>query len=94
MNLAEAVDVWTARGWCLEARRPDVAVLIYDDRGLWVQLLDRRRSHGGRAALYVDDDGWIRSRLLSKCTTDLLHWVRYLGAGTDDRMMMPGELSQ
>jgi hypothetical protein len=80
MNLAEAVDAWTARGWHLEARRPDVAVLVYDDRGQWIQLLDHRRSHRGRAALYVGDDGRVRSRLLSKFTTDPLHWLRYLGA--------------
>lgn len=79
MTLVEAVHLWRMHGWLVEERGIRGAIMIYDDGGWAARAFDRQRGKGyARAALYIDIDGRVRCRLLSKWTTNGLHWIRYL----------------
>lgn len=76
MTLDQAISLLHANGWVLETRAGDVAILTYEDRGAFTQLLDDRRARSARISV-SHHEGRISTRLLSKATTDVLHWVRY-----------------
>lgn len=79
MMLDDAVALWRSHGWRMECRHADwYAVMVYDDGGNLARSIDRERGRGfARATLYAAADGRVECRLLSKATTNLLHWVRY-----------------
>ena len=82
MTLDDAMALWRSHGWRMEYRHADwYAVMVYDDGGSIARSIDRDRGRGfARATLYATADGRVQCRLLSKATTNLLHWHRYLTA--------------
>lgn len=82
MTLDDAMALWRSHGWRMESRHADwYAVMVYDDGGNFARSMDRNRGRGfARATLYAGPDGHVETRLLSKATTDPLHWIRYLTA--------------
>lgn len=82
MTLNEALDVFGSNGWHTQTVCENYAVVAYDDGGNLARSFDRNRGGSGlaRASLTIGPDGVIRSNLLSKWTTNGLHWIRYLSA--------------
>ena len=92
MTLTDAIELWITNGWHLDTNTRHVAILSYDDRGYWIRSFDRTRSREGRMSLSWDPDRNIVSpRLISKATTNLLAWQRYLSTKRKMKNLMEAE---
>jgi hypothetical protein len=79
MNLNDALEIASANGWKAQHIGERHAVITYDDGGMFARSMDRKRGGSGlaRASITEKPDGTVKTKLLSKFTTNALHWARY-----------------
>lgn len=77
--LSEAIRVANMNGWQVQHIGQGYVTVVYDDGGSIARAFDRNRGRGLARATIMEKnrDGSLSTKLLSKWTTNLLHWIRY-----------------